>query len=31
MELLSVKEFYQCYQKMEGESVVVSSWTCLLE
>lgn len=26
MELLSVKEFYQCYQKMEGESVVVSGW-----
>lgn len=26
MELLSVKEFYQCYQKMEGENVVVSGW-----
>lgn len=26
MELLSVKEFYQRYQGMEGESVVVSGW-----
>jgi len=23
MELLSVKEFYQCYQEMEGKSVIV--------
>lgn len=26
MELLSVKEFYQHYQEMEGENVVVSGW-----
>lgn len=26
MELLSVKDFYQHYQEMEGENVVVSGW-----